>query len=65
MTVLRCAMLWSLALALMGSVMAQTLQTFTIKDYLRHQWTDEIVQFPIAYRGELPPTLTLTVVSWT
>ncbi|MHB9132832.1 MAG: hypothetical protein ACYDBB_17320 [Armatimonadota bacterium] len=35
-------------------------QTFTVKDYLRHQWTDEIIHFPIAYTGTAPGSLTLT-----
>ncbi|MHB9024147.1 MAG: hypothetical protein ACYC7E_08220 [Armatimonadota bacterium] len=37
------------------------LQTFTVKDYLQHQWTDEIVHFPISYAGKsAPKTLALT-----
>jgi len=37
------------------------LQTFTVKDYLQHQWTDELVHFPISYSGTtLPKSLTLT-----
>ena len=37
------------------------LQTFTVKDYLQHQWTDEIIHFPISYRGQgVPESLTLT-----
>ncbi|HOF88024.1 MAG TPA: hypothetical protein PLZ36_07965, partial [Armatimonadota bacterium] len=49
-----------LILATLTVAAGAPLQTFTIKDYLRHRWTDEIVHFPIAYRGALPPSLTLT-----
>ncbi len=39
---------------------APPLQTFTVKDYLQHQWTDEIVHFPISYPAQaLPATLAL------
>ncbi len=47
-------------LALSMSATAAPLQTFTVKDYLRHQWTDEIVHFPISYTGALPQSLMLT-----
>ncbi|MHB9025222.1 MAG: hypothetical protein ACYC7E_13805 [Armatimonadota bacterium] len=36
------------------------LQTFTVKDYLGRQWTDEIVHFDIAYTGRAPKGLLLT-----
>ncbi|MHB9131636.1 MAG: hypothetical protein ACYDBB_11180 [Armatimonadota bacterium] len=37
------------------------LQTFTVKDNLQHQWTDELVHFPINYAGKTAPkALTLT-----
>ncbi|HOS42615.1 MAG TPA: hypothetical protein PK794_02900, partial [Armatimonadota bacterium] len=41
---------------------APPLQTFTVRDYLRHQWTDELVHFDFAYPGgrTLPKRLTLT-----
>ena len=36
------------------------LQTFTVKDYLQHQWTNELVHFPISYRAwRTPKSLTL------
>lgn len=35
------------------------LQTFTVKDYLQHQWTNELVHFPVSYAGTLPKSLTL------
>ncbi|MHB9023912.1 MAG: hypothetical protein ACYC7E_07000 [Armatimonadota bacterium] len=49
-----------LACALVAS--AAPLATFTVKDSLRHQWTDEIVHFaipPLALNG-LPKSVTLT-----
>ncbi|MHB9024159.1 MAG: hypothetical protein ACYC7E_08280 [Armatimonadota bacterium] len=36
------------------------IQTFTVKDYLQHQWTDELVHFNINYAGAMPKALTLT-----
>ena len=37
------------------------LQTFTVKDYLQHQWTDEIIHLPVSYQAETAPeSLTLT-----
>src|SRR5262245_48125124 len=36
------------------------LQTFTLKDHLRHQWNDEIVHFPIDFDGKAPKSVTLT-----
>ena len=37
------------------------LQSFVLKDYLGHQWTDEIVHFTVAYSGTTTPRpLTLT-----
>ena len=37
------------------------LQSFTLKDYLQHQWSDELVHFPFSYSAtSLPQSLTLT-----
>ena len=36
------------------------LQSFHVQEYLRHQWTDELLHFPIAYSGKAPRALTLT-----
>ena len=47
-------------LTLTALAATKPLQTFVVKDYLRHQWTDEVVHFPVAYRGSLPKSLMLT-----
>lgn len=50
-------------LAVLGSACSEEktgpLQSFELKDYLRHQWTDEMVSFPIDFKGRLPKSLTL------
>ncbi|MHB9131637.1 MAG: hypothetical protein ACYDBB_11185 [Armatimonadota bacterium] len=47
-------------LALAAIAAPPPLQTFTVKDYLQHQWTDELLHFPIAYTGNAPKSLMLT-----
>ncbi len=53
-----CILLFMLSLAAFAA--GPTLQTFTVKEYLRHQWTDELVHFPVSFTGALPKSLTLT-----
>lgn len=36
------------------------LQTFTVRDYLQHEWTNELVHFPLSLPGALPENLQLT-----
>ena len=44
-----------------GSAQTGPLQTFTVKDYLQHLWTNEIIHFPICFEGQrAPESLTLT-----
>lgn len=54
-----CACLCLLFAASLAGAAAKPLQTFTVKDYLRHQWTDEVIHFPVSYAGDLPSSLTL------
>ena len=53
-------LLVSLLLAFPAIAGSDLLQTFVVRDYLNHQWTDEMVHFQIAYEGrETPPGLAL------
>ncbi len=46
--------------ALVAAGAPDPLQTYTVKDHLRHAWSNELVHFPIAYRAlKMPKTLTL------
>ena len=48
-----------LAFSAMGAL--APLQTFTVKDYLQHAWSNELVHFPISHRAlSTPKSLTLT-----
>ena len=50
-----------LCLALPALGATAPLQTFTVRDYLQHAWSNEIVHFPISYRAwSIPGLLTLT-----
>lgn len=59
----RLSSIIGVVLGVAGSALgaAEPLQTFTVKDYLRHSWTNEIVHFPVSYRDwRMPKALTLT-----
>jgi hypothetical protein len=50
------------AAMLMGTVLShasEPLQTFVLKEHLDHAWTNEIIQFEIAYDGAVHGNLTL------
>jgi hypothetical protein len=38
---------------------AKPMQTFTVREYLGHQWTDELVHFPVTLMGILPASWAL------